>query len=349
VSGTAVEVLRRAADIPADLYHFHDPELLWYAGAFQRRVGRPVVYDAHEDYRLQVYRKIWIPSWLRGLASLAIGGLEDRVVPRLGGVVAATPSIERRFASHPHCVLVQNLPVIDELSVANCLPLAKRPPRVAYLGGISRDRGACQMAEAMTLLPKGLGARLTLIGDYRPPGLEHELRDIAGPEHLELLGWCNRETVAAVLAQARVGLITALPVQCHVESQPTKLFEYMSAGLPVVASDIPLWRKFVEGIGCGLCVDPREPQTIADAIRWLLEHPEEAEAMGQRGRTAVVERLHWQAEFQVLLRLYDTLADHVAPGRAPSRPRTRRNGERPRASAHPAEVRASFSRKRGAA
>ena len=93
VGRTAVDVLRRAADLPGALYHFHDPELLWYARGFQRRVGRPVVYDAHEDVRLQVYDKTWIPSWGRGMVSLAVGRLEDHVSRHLAGVVAATPSI----------------------------------------------------------------------------------------------------------------------------------------------------------------------------------------------------------------------------------------------------------------
>ena len=313
VTGTAGQVFRRAADIPADVYHIHDPELLWRAKTFQRRVGRPVVYDVHEDVRLQVYDKTWIPSWGRAMASLAVGRLEDYVAPRLAGVVAATPSIAKRFASHPHCVLVQNLPILDELRLAECLPIAKRPPLVAYVGVISRARGACQMAKAMTLLPKTLGARLALAGHCRPPGLQGELRGIAGPQ-IDLLGPRDRRDVAALLAKASLGMVTVLPIRCYLEAQSTKLLEYMSAGIPVVASDFPFWRKIVDGFGCGLSVDPQDPQAIADAIQWLLEHPEEAQDMGQRGRAAVANGLNWEGEFRVLLELYDRLAGHGAPG-----------------------------------
>jgi len=315
VTGTARRVFRCAARIPADLYHVHDPELLGHAWRLQNRLGRPVVYDVHEDLRLQVYDKAWIPSWGRKLASLAVGRLEDRIAPRLAGVVAATPSIAQRFASHPNCALVQNLPILDELSRPDGPPIAKRAPRVAYVGVISQARGACQMAKAMALLPPALRARLVMLGDCRPAELEEELRAIAGPELVEIRGWCGREEVADVLAEASVGMVMSLPIRCYVDAQSTKLLEYLSVGLPVVVSDLPPARKIIEQVGCGLCVDPHDPQAIADAIRWLLGHPQEAQRMGRRGRAAVVSQLNWEREFQALLELYDRLTGQAAPRR----------------------------------
>lgn len=314
-TGTARRVFRCAARIPADLYHFHDPEWLWHGGRLQNRLGRPVVYDVHEDVRLQVYDKPWIPSWGRKLASLAVGRMEDCIAPRLAGVVAATRPIAKRFASHPNCVVVQNLPILDELRRPGCLPVAQRAPLVAYVGVISQARGACQMAKAMTLLPPALRARLTLLGECRPADLEDELRAIAGPELVETRGWCGRDEVAAVLAEASVGMVMSLPIRCYVDAQSTKLLEYMSVGIPVVVSDLPPARKIIEEVGCGLCVDPHDPRAIADAIRWLLEHPEEAQGMGERGRAAVENEFNWEREFQVLLNLYDRLTGHAASRR----------------------------------
>ena len=341
-TGTARRVFRCAVRIPADVYHVHDPELLWHAWRLQSRLGRPVVYDVHEDVRLQVYDKAWIPSWGRTLASLAVGRLEDHIAPRLAGVVAATPSIAKRFASHPNCVVVENLPILDELRRADCPPVAKRAPLVAYVGVISQARGACQMAKAMALLPKTLRARLTMLGDCRPADLEDDLRGIAGPEQVEIRGWCGRDEVAAVLAKTSVGVVMSLPIRCYVDAQSTKLLEYMSVGIPVVVSDLPPARKIVEGVGCGLCVDPHDPQAIADAVQWLLEHPEEAQQMGERGRAAVVNELNWEREFRVLLELYDRLTRHAALGRR--RPRLRRRPDEEGPATRP-----SLPRKRGAA
>jgi hypothetical protein len=85
---------------------------------------------------------------------------------------------------------------------------------------------------------------------------------------------------------------------------PTKLFEYMAARVPVVASDFPLYRAIVEGAGCGIVVDPTSPHAIAEAVRYLLDHPEDAQAMADRGRAAMLERYNWHASKEALLELY---------------------------------------------
>ena len=97
------------------------------------------------------------------------------------------------------------------------------------------------------------------------------------------------------------------PKPNYVESQPVKLYEYMTAGLPVIASDFPYWRRIVDEAGCGLLVDPKDPEAIADAIEWLWRNPEEAEEMGKRGREAVFARYNWRAEVPKLLGLYEEI------------------------------------------
>ncbi len=93
----------------------------------------------------------------------------------------------------------------------------------------------------------------------------------------------------------------------HVDAQPNKMFEYMSAGIPVIASDFPLWREIIEGCGCGICVDPLDPKKIAEAIDYLVDNPEIARRMGENGRKAVYDRYNWDVEEKKLLALYDSL------------------------------------------
>ena len=102
----------------------------------------------------------------------------------------------------------------------------------------------------------------------------------------------------------RCGLVLFRPAPNHLEAQPNKLFEYMSAGLPVIASDFPAWRELVEGTGAGLLVDPDDPQAIAHAIAWILRHPAEAEQMGRRGREAVYRDFNWDREAEKLAACY---------------------------------------------
>jgi glycosyltransferase involved in cell wall biosynthesis len=126
----------------------------------------------------------------------------------------------------------------------------------------------------------------------------------------------DRGCIAGLLGSVRAGLTVLHPEQNFLTSQPVKMFEYMAAGIPVIASDFPLWRSMMESIGCGLLVDPRDPGAIANAISYLLTHDEEAEAMGKRGRAAVEAHFNWTIEESKLLGFYNSIAAHP-PARRP--------------------------------
>jgi glycosyltransferase involved in cell wall biosynthesis len=136
----------------------------------------------------------------------------------------------------------------------------------------------------------------------------------SGTGLVEHRGLQNRSEVAALLAGARIGLAVVHPLECFIQSQPTKLYEYMSAGLPVVVSDFPIWREIVASANCGLLVNPLDPEAIAEAIVWLLSHPAEAEQMGRNGRRAVVENYNWEQESARLTSIYSELLADQATG-----------------------------------
>jgi len=106
------------------------------------------------------------------------------------------------------------------------------------------------------------------------------------------------------LDKLRVGLVLFYPEPNQINSQPNKLFEYMSAEIPIVASNFPLWKEIVEGNQCGICVDPLNPEEIARAIEYLITHPDEAQRMGENGRKAVIEKYNWESESKKLIELY---------------------------------------------
>ena len=118
----------------------------------------------------------------------------------------------------------------------------------------------------------------------------------------------DRAGVQQVLGQARVGLVTLHPIINYLDALPIKLFEYMAAGIPVVASDFPLWRQIVQDADCGLCVDPLDPAAIAQAIRELLADEARAQVLGMNGRRAVEQHYQWSVEAAKLLTLYRQLA-----------------------------------------
>ena len=120
-------------------------------------------------------------------------------------------------------------------------------------------------------------------------------------------GQQDRQGVRNVLNRSRIGLVTLHPTANYLESLPIMMFEYMAAGLPVIASDFPLWRNIVTQARCGVCVDPLKPQEIASAIDSLLANPSWAHEMGENGRRAVYERFNWTVEEDKLRSLYAEL------------------------------------------
>lgn len=302
MTGTIWNVFRTALREQADIYHFHDPELI-VVGLCLKLRGKRVVYDVHEDVPRQILTKHWIPARVRGVVSRSVGVVESLGALVWDGIAAATPTIARRFPEKK-TALVQNFPVPEELIPATPSPYAGRQPVVAYVGKIEGIRGAREMVDAMAALPPSVEARLEMAGVFEPAALERDLRQLAGWTRVNSLGWLTRPDISALLGRARVGLVLLHPSGNYVEAQPNKLFEYMAAGIPVVASDFPRWRALVNEVSCGLLVDPLDPGAIARAIQWLLEHPDEAEGMGQRGQAAVRSRYSWDAEGERLLQLY---------------------------------------------
>jgi glycosyltransferase involved in cell wall biosynthesis len=306
VFGLSWRAFRLALHQKADIYHFHDPELLLTGVLLKLFTRGRVIYDVHEDLPKQILNKQWIPLFLRRITA-GCAKLTEMVCSRLvDRIVVATPAIARRFLKS-RTVLVQNFPKMGELVGDKTTAYKKRPHVAVYVGGISRIRGLEEMVRAVGLLPDKAGVRLVLAGSFSPPELENDVQQLTGWKRVDYLGWQSREGVKKLLSEARVGLVLFHPAPNHIEAQPNKLFEYMSAGIPVIVSDFPLWREIVKGADCGLLVDPLKPEDIASAIYWLLQHPEEAQAMGERGRKAGIERYNWNNESQKLLQMYREL------------------------------------------
>jgi len=290
--------LRRALEEDADLYHFHDPELI-PAGLVLKLYGKKVIYDVHEDVPRTVLSKPYINPYLAVALSHFSEWLEDFSSKRFDAVVTATSHIGVRFSKINHrTVVVNNYPLLNEMYT----PAAweERENCVAYVGGISRTRGIKEIVRSLELVD----TKLLLAGSFENDELEQEIKCMRGWEKVKYYGQVGREKVREILGTVRVGLVTLHPTKSYVESMPVKMFEYMSAGIPVVASNFPLWKEIVEGNNCGICVDPLNPEEIANAIEYLLKHPEEAKEMGENGRRAVLGKYNWDLAAQELLKLY---------------------------------------------
>ncbi|WP_207485293.1 glycosyltransferase family 4 protein [Arenibaculum pallidiluteum] len=304
MAGTTAEVVLAGLRRGGVVYHFHDPELIPW-GVLLRLLGKRVVYDVHEDLPLDILTKDWIPPILRRLVSHAAAGAEWTAGRLLSGVVAATPTIGRRFPPG-RTVLVQNYPPAPAAAGVSGIPYRERQG-IAYAGGLTQDRCIVEIVGAMGRLDGFPEARLLLAGSADPPSLLDALAAMPGWARADYRGHQDRPGIERLYGESRLGLALYRPQRNYMESQPLKIFEYMAAGIPVLAADFPAFRDLVERNGCGLCVPPRDETAIAAAIGWLLGHPEEAEEMGRRGRSLVEGSLNWESQERELVRLYERL------------------------------------------
>lgn len=290
-----------AESLNADVYHFHDPELLFEARRLRKK-GFRVIYDVHEDVPRQIMSKAWIPKLVRGTMSSIIKVVEWYVVQRLNAVVTVVQTIVKRFEPiNQNVILVQNFPQLEVLPEP--APWENKTGQVCYVGDYTRIRGINELLQAVALTDR----KLTMAGRWSDKGLAKECEERGYPNGFKELGFVTRDEVQRVYANSKIGTVLFHPVPNHIDALPNKLFEYMAAGIPVIASNFGWLKKIVEQHNCGLAVDPQNPKEIADAINWLCDNDDESRQMGERGRKAVEESYNWASEEEKLIGLYSKI------------------------------------------
>lgn len=300
---TTQKVLKKALALQADVYHLHDPELI-PVGVKLKKQGKVVIFDSHEDVPKQLMSKPYLHPLVRRSVSLAFAYYERKACRKLDAIITATPFIRDKFmAINPRALDINNFPMVGELDAM--VPWDKKQSEVCYVGGITSIRGIREVVRSLESLQSP--ARLNLVGRFNQASVEAEVKQSKGWSSVNECGQLGRVEVREVLGRSMAGLVTFLPLPNHVDAQPNKMFEYMSSGIPVIASNFPLWREIIEGSQCGLCVDPQDPQAIAKAIDYLVSNPEKAEQMGRNGQKAVNERYNWDQEGSKLIAFYSSI------------------------------------------
>ena len=289
----------------ADIYHFHDPELL-PIGLAMRVCGKRVIYDAHEWVPGDVASKPYLHPAAARILSRVAGALERLAARTLSHVVAATPFIAEQLAGD-RVTVIRNYPDPEELlSHARGATTTPAPGAgvVVYVGSLSDERCGAAMLGAMRLVADMRPQIRLLAGGTLEDGLTTE-----GLPNVEHRGLIDRRGVSDLLSTGLVGLVLLRDLPNCRDAMPTKYFEYLAAGLAVIVSQStrPI-ADTTRQLQCGVVVDETDPAAIASAIVQLCDNPSEARAMGQRGRTAVVAQLNWQPEGERLVALYDSLS-----------------------------------------
>lgn len=205
-SVTMWRVLRAALNVNADIYHFHDPELI-PVGLWLRFKNKKVIYDVHEDLPRQILAKEWIHPWLRKTISVITEAVENFAARKFSVIVTATPFIASRFEEiGAKAININNYPILKEFN--RIYNWGSRKDQICYVGGISKVRGIIPLVESFSKLD----VKLHLAGRFSPSSLKGLLMQQKGWENVIEYGVVDRKKVQEILAASKVGIVTLLPI-----------------------------------------------------------------------------------------------------------------------------------------
>lgn len=291
-------------EIDADIFHFHDPELLPEA-AWIKKKGKKVIFDFHEDVSQQILFKTWIPGKLRKTVSSIYKSYEKNKAKSFDAIVTVTPKfVERLKMINPNTIMVTNYPIITkENNKNNEVPKNKA---ICFAGGISSQWNHENIINAIKSIE---GVEYILAGSGSQEYIE-KLQKLEGWDKVRYLGRISHDEVVKIYNESMIGM-TLLSNNTQVGDEGTlgntKIFEFMEAGLPVICSKNKIWKDIVENNKCGIPIDPENVTEITSAITKIITNPKLASEMGVNGKKAVCNEFNWETQEKVLLDLYKSM------------------------------------------
>ena len=304
-------VYRLAKEIDADIYHFHDMELIPY-GLKLKKAGKKVIFDSHEDFA-HVFSEstaLFGPAWLKRLAAKCYGGYENHAVRRFDAVVSVTPHVcDRLRLQNASTYMITNYPLLDGAAWGQEFAYHEDSDYIAFAGQINDfSFRLVFLTEAVQGLPN---IKLKLCGPVHGANELEKIQEADQSHKTEYLGVLPYMQVPDFLNHARISLVLYSSngnIADNIGSLGSnKLFESMLCGVPVICSNFLLWQEIVNQYHCGICVNAYDKAEVRRAIEYLLSHPEEAAEMGRNGRKAALETYNWNTQEAVLLKMYRSL------------------------------------------
>lgn len=291
----------------ADIYEFHDPELL-LIGFLLKKKGKKVIFDSHESYYDQIMIKGYLPPVFRNIVAKLYYKLETWVVGKIDAVIIPALLRGRNFfdGRARKTILLNNVPRWEEFSEDELQEETdENKEGICYAGSLTYERGITFLMKAAYKAD----TTLFLAGNFSSESYQKELLGMKESKAMEYCGALEREKVYQLYRHCKIGMCTLLDVGQYsaFENLSTKVYEYMAMGMPVILSDFPYNRKMVEKYNFGFLANPENVDDLAQKIRYLLDNPKEADTLGANGKKLFLEKLNWSVEEKKLLKLYESI------------------------------------------
>lgn len=294
---------QKMLQINAEVYHFHDPELLPEA-VWIKKEGKKVIFDFHEDVSQQILFKPWIPKIIRKLTSGIYKKYEQNRVKKCDALITVTPKfVDRLKQINPNTIMITNYPILKEKAINEQI---SRKRAICFAGGISPQWNheniirAIESIDDIEYIIAGSGSLKYI----------QKLKKLPGWSKVRYLGRIPHEKVLDIYREAMIGM-TLLSNNTQVSDEGTlgntKIFEFMEAELPIICSNNRIWTQIVTEYNCGIAIDPNNINEIVRAIKYITEYQNKASGLGKNGRRAVEERYNWKEQETILLNAYSEL------------------------------------------
>jgi len=299
-------VYNKCVKVNADVYHFHDPELVPVGVKLKKKYNKIVVFDSHEDVPAQILTKEWLPAFLRKPISKLYAFYEKQMLRHYDALVSVTPIIIDRLKKiNVNTFQITNFPFIENYSIDT----REWDDSICFAGTISSERLHHNILKALQDVPN---VKYRLAG-WGADTYFAELKKYSAWQKVEYVGCIPFTDVNKFISKSSIGIVINDYYANVGYKQGTlgiiKFFEFMQMGLPVICTDFILWKEIIDEWKCGICVNPHDIDAIRNAIVYLIENKDIAKQMGDNGRRAVMEKYNWNTQEKILLEMYKKLEE----------------------------------------
>lgn len=291
-----------------DVVHFHDIDILPWMTLIA--LIKPVIYDVHENYPEEILSRQRIPRILRRALSTAVRWMQIGCGAVIRNIILVADSQHKDLVGPTlHKTMVMNYATVELLRDVT-QDYMTRPEALIFLGSQHENNGSMLLVEIADRLRERLpGMKIYAIDRFADPAYRQKLLDKVTHRGLQdnyvLLPNVKPQSIMGYLNRCTIAVTCNLRVPQQINGVHTKLFEYMAAGLPTVASDLPHQVTTLSDANNGLLAKPEDPNSFVDAICQLAADRERARQLGLNGQRCFVERYSWESQANVIQGLYE--------------------------------------------